>query len=186
MVRIRTSSGESAGKNALLLTGVPGVGKTTVIRRVASSLPARQVRGFLTEETRVRGRRVGFKIATFEGEERTLAHVDLLSPYRVGRYRVDLKALDRVVEKALSMDPEVRVYLVDEIGKMECFSTRFVEALSRLLDSNRCVVATVARKGSGFIASVKRRPDVELWEVTQENREALPGRVLAWLGEGAG
>ena len=46
---------------ALLLTGVPGVGKTTVIRKVADALAARRVRGFLTREMRSRGRRVGFR-----------------------------------------------------------------------------------------------------------------------------
>lgn len=39
----------------------------------------------------------------------------------------------------------------------------------------------VAREGDGYIARVKGRPDVELWEVTRSNRDELPVRVLAWL-----
>ncbi len=72
--------------------------------------------------------------------------------------------------------------LIDEIGKMECFSARFVVALRELLDGATPVVATVAGKGSGLIAEVKSRPDVELYEVTNTNRDELPQRLLERLG----
>jgi nucleoside-triphosphatase len=77
---------------------------------------------------------------------------------------------------------DVAVYIVDEIGKMECLSARFVAAMWRLLASDRRVVATVARKGEGFIAEAKRWPGAELWEVSHDNRDRLPDEVLAWLG----
>jgi nucleoside-triphosphatase len=70
---------------------------------------------------------------------------------------------------------------VDEIGKMECLSPTFVEAVRGLLIAGRPLVATVGERGGGFIAEVKRRPDVELWELTRANRDAMPARVLAWL-----
>ena len=63
--------------HALLLTGSPGVGKTTVIRRVAAELPGWHARGFTTEEIRVGGRRTGFGLETLDGRAETLAHVDL-------------------------------------------------------------------------------------------------------------
>jgi nucleoside-triphosphatase THEP1 len=34
----------------LLLTGAPGVGKTTVLRKVAAGLPDRRLAGFYTED----------------------------------------------------------------------------------------------------------------------------------------
>ena len=58
----------------LLLTGVPGVGKTTVVKRVAAALAGQKIAGFYTEEVRERGQRVGFRIVTLEGEQATLAH----------------------------------------------------------------------------------------------------------------
>ncbi len=64
---------------------------------------------------------------------------------------------------------------------MECFSQRFVEAVTGLLDSRQLMVATVARKGSGFIEEVKGRSDVELWEVTRKNRDRMASDVLSWL-----
>jgi nucleoside-triphosphatase len=169
--------------HALLLTGHPGVGKTTVIRKVAAGLAGWRARGFTTEEIRVGGRRTGFSLETFDGRVETLAHVDLTSPHRVGAYGVDVAILDRVAASALEVDPAVHVYLVDEIGKMECLSPRFVAAIQALLDSPRLLVATIAARGGAFIEETKRRPDVEVWTVTRENREGLPAKVLAWLRE---
>ncbi len=165
----------------LLLTGVPGVGKTTVIRHLAAQLAGRRVGGFYTEEIREGGQRRGFRLRTFDGEARIIAHVDFPKRPRVGKYGVDVSALDGVVGSALAPDATVAVYLVDEIGKMECLSPRFVAALRALLASGQPVVASVALKGGGPIEEVKRRTDVLLWEATRENRDRLPGQVVAWL-----
>ena len=73
------------------------------------------------------------------GKTRTLAHVDLRSRHRVGRYGVDVEALDEIAESALVLDDETEVYLVDEIGKMECFSERFCTAMTTLLDAGRAL-----------------------------------------------
>jgi nucleoside-triphosphatase len=71
--------------------------------------------------------------------------------------------------------------VVDEIGKMECLSEGFVASMCVLLDSDRRVLATIAQRGGGLIAEVKRRADAELWEVTVRSREVLPERILAWV-----
>ncbi len=158
---------------ALLLTGVPGIGKTTIVKRVAAALSGRRIRGFVTGEIRRAGRRVGFELSTFTGHKKVLAHVDVDSRHRVGRYGIDVAALDEIGEEALALDDATDVYLVDEIGKRECFSAKFRAAIRSLLDSRQPLVATVALRGSGFIAEVKDRVDVEIWEATRENRELL-------------
>jgi nucleoside-triphosphatase len=165
----------------LLLSGVPGVGKTTLLRAVADALAGRSLRGFFTEEIRRGSQRVGFEIQTLDGRTDTLAHVEVRPPHRVGRYGVDVEALERIVDTALRPDSGAAAYLVDEIGKMECFSERFVVAMERLLERDVPVVATVALHGAGFIAAVKRRPDVELWEVTRATRDPMVPAVLRWL-----
>lgn len=166
---------------ALLLTGRPGVGKTTVVRRVAEKLARRRPGGFYTEEVREQGQRRGFRAVTFDGETCAIADVDFRGTARVGRYGVDVDAIDRLADTALRQRPGVAVFIIDEIGKMECLSERFVEAARALLDLGRVVVATVGERGSGFIVEVKRRPDAELWEVTRQTRDEIPARVLAWL-----
>jgi nucleoside-triphosphatase len=80
-----------------------------------------------------------------------MAHVDLPGPPRVGRYGVDVAAIDAVVDEVLAPRAGVDLHLVDEIGKMECLSPRFVRAMRALLDSGAPVVATIALRG-GFIA----------------------------------
>jgi nucleoside-triphosphatase len=169
--------------NRLLLTGMPGVGKTTVIRRVAERLDGVTLGGFYTQELRDAGERTGFRLVDFDGGALIFAHVSFVGP-RVSKYGVDVAALDARAEMLLAPRAEVALYLVDEIGKMECLSQRFVAAMRRLLASSRPVVATVARTGEGFIADVKRWPGAMLWEVTHENRDRLPEEVITWLGNG--
>jgi nucleoside-triphosphatase len=64
---------------------------------------------------------------------------------------------------------------------MECLSAAFVEATTRILESGRPLVATVAQRGGGFIEQVKRRRDVDVWTVTQATRDTLPNRIVAWI-----
>lgn len=161
----------------ILLTGRPGVGKTTVIRRLADLLSNRAIAGFYTGEIREAGQRRGFGATTFSGSSGVLAHVGLKSRQRVGRYGVDVAAFERLVLPELARPCDLM--LIDEIGKMECFSMRFVDAVRGLLDGPAPVVATVAVSGGGFIAEVKRRPDVEIWQVTRESRDELPQRLAA-------
>jgi nucleoside-triphosphatase len=146
---------------------------------VARALAGRRVAGVIAAEIREKGERQGFKIESLDGASEVLAHVRIRSPQRVGRYGVDVAALDRVVEAGLA--PGAEVYLVDEIGKMECLSPRFVAAVEALLAARTPLVATVAMRGCGFIERVKRRRDVELWAVSRANRDALPARILEWL-----
>ncbi|MDH3727905.1 MAG: hypothetical protein OER77_10280 [Myxococcales bacterium] len=166
---------------ALLLTGRPGSGKTMIMKKVAAGLSGKRIRGFVTDEIRRAGRRVGFELSTFTGDKRLLAHVDIDSRYRVGRYGVDVATLDEVAEEALVLDDATDFYLVDEIGKMECFSDKFCAAMRGLLDSGRPLAATVALRGGGFIADVKGRADVEIWEVTNANRNEMPAQILRLL-----
>lgn len=164
----------------LLLTGRPGVGKTTVLRAAARKLGEYRLLGFYTEEIRARSVRRGFRLVTFEGEEAIIAHVDLPPP-RVSKYGVDVAAIDRFALTLRDVRDPSAIYLVDEIGKMECMSAVFVQAIRRVLESGRPLVATVAQRGEGFIDEAKRRPDAELWTVTQTSRSFLPDRIVTWV-----
>jgi nucleoside-triphosphatase len=169
------SDGLGSDWRTILLTGRPGIGKTTVIRRLADLLPSLAIAGFYTDEIRVAGQRQGFRVTAFAGATDVLAHIKTHSPHRVGRYGVDVEAFERIVLPELARPADVLV--IDEIGKMECFSPWFVQAIRKLLDGPTPAVATVAQSGSGVIADLKRRPDIELWEVTAGNRDELPGQL---------
>jgi len=171
------------GKN-ILLTGRPGVGKTTLIKKVLRKLSL-NVGGFHTGEIRERGVRVGFELITLSGRRGILAHKNIRSPHRVGKYGVNLKDLDElgVVELWRAIQEEELV-VIDEIGKMELFSDRFKKAVMAALDSEKPVLGTIMQKSSPFADSIKRRPDVEVIEVTEGNREELVNVIAKEVSEG--
>lgn len=182
------SKGERVEGPHVLLAGRPGVGKTTVVRRTAERLVEAgfEVAGFYTEETRdERDRRRGFRgVPLAGGQAATIAAVDLEGEPRVSRYGVDVEAVDRLAEEHLDPGDDVDVVLVDEIGKMECLSDLFVDRVRALLDAGRPVLATVGPGGEGFREEVRRRDDVDLWRVTEGNRDALPRQLAERLQEG--
>jgi nucleoside-triphosphatase len=157
----------------VLLTGRPGSGKTTLIKRILNEVPQR-FGGFYTEEIRDHGARVGFKVVALEGGEAVFAHVDFTTPERVGKYRLDLSALEAVgvnaIRKAVHGE---RLIVIDEIGPMEIRSAPFREAVVDALDSELPVLATIFLRSLPFTDAIKSRPDVELIEVRPNNREEL-------------
>jgi len=165
----------------LLITGRPGVGKTTVVEAVVAALP-RTASGFFTRERRASGARRGFAIETLDGGTAVLADVGRRSGPRVGRYRVSLEDLDRIAVPAIVPRPGVTLVVIDEIGRMECLSRRFCAAVREALDAPIPVLATIARGGGGFISEVQGRRDVTVLEVTAQNRDGLPARIVALLG----
>ena len=161
----------------ILITGLPGCGKTTLVEKIVAQLNV-PVRGFITRESRERGNRVGFSIDTFDGQKEVLAHVNCKSRFRVGRYGVQIETIDRIAVPALKVISTDDVIIVDEIGKMECFSSLFRKAVLELLDSPNLVLATIAMKGDSFIQSVKSREDVSVIELNQANRDVLVSSLL--------
>lgn len=164
--------------NKILITGAPGVGKTTLIKKLCEDLAPRHPVGFYTAEIRERGARRGFELIGFHGEKGVLAHVDTRSDCRVGRYGVDVSGFEDFLGSIpFAADPAGPV-VIDEIGKMECFSTRFRAIVEELMRGERIVVATIAQRGGGFISSVKRNRNAMVYEVTRSNRDAVCGEVL--------
>ncbi len=159
----------------LLITGRPGIGKTTVIIKLSKLIADLKPAGFYTEELRRKGKREGFKIKSLRGKELgLLAHTDVSSPLRVGRYGVLLEEFEKILSDIRDELASARVVIIDEIGKMECYSQRFKELIRNLLDSGSIFVATLSERGGGFLEEVRARKDIELIRVTEENRDTLP------------
>lgn len=172
---------KSANIVRVLLTGRPRSGKTTAVQRVVAGFPGRAA-GFFTREVRQGGRRVGFEIVTLEGQVSLLSHVDFSGPLRVGKYRVNLDNLHQVALPAMAPAPDIDLIVVDEIGKMECLSPRFIAAMERLWAAPVSVLATVAAKGSGYIRAVKQKPGIIMMTINLQNRERVPAQLLSLLG----
>jgi nucleoside-triphosphatase len=165
----------------ILLSGPPRCGKTTVVQKVAAGFPGRAA-GFYTREVRRAGVRLGFEIVTLAGEAALLSHVDFPGPQRVGKYGVNLENFHRVALPALEWHPGVDLMVVDEVGKMECLSERFLSAMESLWRQPVPLLITVAEKGGGLMAALKEKPDKLLIIVTPANRDELPARLIKLLG----
>jgi nucleoside-triphosphatase len=164
----------------VLLVGAPGCGKTTVARRTLELLRDRGVAafGFWTGEIRESGARMGFDIESLAGERKIMAHVDFADGPMVSRYHVDIGAVKRIavaeIRRALREAPPGAILLVDEIGKMELFSSDFRDAVTAALASPLRVLATAMSRPHPFVDAVKRRPGVEVVSVTSATRDSLP------------
>src|SRR5262249_61291051 len=112
-----------------------------------------------------------------DGQRAVMAHVDRRGGPRVGKYGVDAGVLEITARTWLAVNRGIDVYLVDEIGKMECLSPEFVAAMRALLDTGRPVVATIGERGGGFIAGAKQRPGGALWRLTRDKRGPVPARI---------
>ena len=146
-------------KKNILITGLPGVGKTTLIKNIVEALKDLRPVGFYTSEIREDGTRKGFELISLDGRKRLLAHTDIQSPHRVGKYKVDVRGFEDFLKSIPLRNPSTRLIIIDEIGKMECFSERFKECLIECLNSEKWVLTTIALKGSRFIEEIKRRRD---------------------------
>ena len=156
--------------NNILVTGPPRSGKSTLIEKVVQGI-SRPATGFFTRELSERGRRVGFSITTLEGKTGVLAHQDIKSRFRVGRYGVSLTDIDQIAVPSMLPSTLDQIVVVDEIGKMECFSRLFKETLIKILSSANPVIGSVAIKGDRFIQSIKKRDDVSLVSISENTRD---------------
>lgn len=171
----------------LLLTGHPGIGKTTIIRNVVAQV-GDKAGGFYTEEIVGPGGRKGFRLITLDGKKTsqstTIAHVDLRSPKtpQVGRYGVDVKALERVGVAALRRAmQEKELIIIDEIGTMELYSHAFTDTVMLAILGPKPVLGTIMRHPHPESDVFKTLAQVTLWEVNRTTRDNLTEKVLAWL-----
>lgn len=167
----------------ILLTGTPACGKTTLVRRIVEQLGDLRLAGFLTEEWRGQDdRRVGFRAIGLNGGSVMLASVKSQSSTRVGKYGVELTGFEELIRGELERsDADVDLFVVDEVGRMECFSRLFVEQMQKHFDGPTPLLATIAIKGGGFIDLLKERGDVELIVVTPKNRDELADQLVERL-----
>jgi len=169
-------------KRVYLLTGKPGTGKTSLIKKALAGIGG-NAGGFYTEEIRERGIRQGFRLVTLDGQSAILAHVNTDSPYRVSKYGVELNNLDNIGVAALQQAAQQCDYIViDEIGKMELFSDSFRKTVLQIIShSNKKVLGTIMLNSNPFADVIKTHPEVNVITVTAENHATVLEKLHHWI-----
>jgi len=166
----------------LLIVGPPGIGKTTLIKRLVQSLRGGPIDGFLTEEFREDEQRMGFWLSPLDGRQVLLAHRRMESGHRVGPYKVNVQVLDDVAVPIIRRGMEQAfVLFLDELGKMELCSQPFQQAVQDAFDRGPLIVATGGIQPIPFLNALKRRRDVELIPLTSANRGTVEEELTARL-----
>ena len=75
------------------------------------------------------------------------------------------------------------IIFIDEIGPMQLYSQRFKERLIELLNEDVIVIGTIYYESYPWIDNFKKMPQIELIEITIENRNDIPEVVLAKLNQ---
>ena len=171
------------------ITGVPQIGKTEGLMKIIKRLEGEYTfGGLITKAVEENGKRVGFKMIDWlTKEEKLLAHVNLDTSYRVGRYNVDIKALENfglpAIKRAME-DENVDIIVIDEVGKMELESRKFREMVKEALESDKPVLLTLHKKSrDSLLQDIRNMNNVRIFEITKVNRNLLPYKIEKLLKE---
>jgi len=160
------------------ITGAPGVGKSTLVMSVLDRLNC-NAGGVLTQERRIGGKRVGFELLDLKnGVRGELATLEGEGP-SMGRYRINLPDLEEVGAKAIETAiKDSNIIVIDEVGPMELFSERFINAAERALASDKPILLVVQARSQHPLAQ-KIREKFKLITVTEKNRDSIVDEVAS-------
>jgi len=172
------------------ITGMPSVGKTQTLIKIIEKIQKSgyKVEGMITEPIIEKKKRIGFYVVDWQTREKEVfAHIEMDTKDKIGKYGVDINALESIgvpaVEKAIE-DEDIHVIIIDEIGKMEMLSERFCDVVIDALDSDKPIMVTLHKKSrSPLLQDVRRRDDIRILEVTPVNRNLLPYKIEKIMAE---
>ena len=81
----------------------------------------------------------------------------------------------KILHEALESDAWM---LADEIGRLERDADEFQKLFIRCLDEKPVVLGVLQRTTSDFVKKIAERTDVDILEVTKENREKIYREIL--------
>ena len=167
----------------VLIAGAPGIGKTKLINHLLRDLSPLLIRGFHKEAIKENEILKGFRIITFKFEELILAHIHIEGPDRYQAFGLNLDGFDKIVENQLSINNPVELFMVDEVGPMECISKKFRHKFIEILDSEIPVIATLTSMEILGTLDIKKRKDISLLKMTHSNRNSMWKNVLVEISK---
>src|SRR4030042_3143717 len=157
----------------ILLRGKPGIGKTTIIKKLCEKLPRESTQGFYTIEVRDGSERIGFDVVTLSGKRGILARKNTSFPRKVGKYGVDVVSFEEIALPELQIREQTKLIIIDEIGKMECFSGKFVQQVQLLFNSHFRIIATIPIYELSLVRTLLKNHTCKVIEITYANRDHL-------------
>lgn len=174
----------------VLLTGSPGVGKTTAIRKILSLVAPNRCVGFFAEERLIGGRRSGFNIRTLSGREGLLSSPELGGEPRFGtvmpdgrrRLGVSLSFLEDVAcPEMLAGVSAGKGVLLDEIGPMQAISAAFRSSVELVLASDVFLIASVAQADDPWLSALRSAQREHIVVLTRSSRDIVVEQVCQSL-----
>jgi len=164
----------------IFLTGKKGVGKSTLLRKVLNKLDL-SIGGFTTERVFEGFYRNYIAKAYDTGEEYKIIEVDSRDDSKVWFPEVFEEKLIPLLDRSFDKD----IIVLDELGCSENHIHKFTSKVFELLDSPKIVFGVLQEGDCDFINNIKKRPDVVILTVTEENRDCLLDEILnilkAWI-----
>jgi nucleoside-triphosphatase THEP1 len=155
----------------ILITGKNRSGKTTLLTDLLADMSPKQ--GFLTVEVRQNSDRIGFDLVNENGRTIPLARTEMATDFTVGRYFVDVAALDKYLESYKDIRPNHLLY-IDEIGQMQLYSTQFKQIVLQYINSDNHFIGTITCVyKDAFVEEINNRPDILRCKITPENRREM-------------
>lgn len=172
-----------------VVKGEPGVGKSTLVRRVVERVRADGfvVGGFTTQDIRSHGSRTGFEIHDLSSKQRgVLASASIRLGPKIGRYRVNLADLSGIATKSILDSLSMADLTVcDELGPMELISPEFRRAVKTMVDSGRPIFCSIHFKLTDpLIADLRKIPSIQEYSVDLSNRELLIEKISSSIIQG--
>lgn len=159
----------------ILITGKPGIGKSTLVQKVIDDC-VQPIFWVVTAEIRnAEGDRVGFRAKNSDGQTEIISHkTDITSTAVIGQNAVDLDAIDKMFGRVLQKARPQQITLIDEIGPIQLLSRTFADALADTFDhaSQRDVIATIHYKDQQLEA-YRNAEDAWLFVADLANRDML-------------
>jgi nucleoside-triphosphatase len=170
----------------IILQGRPGIGKSTILKKVYSLLESKNPKGCIVEEERENGDRVGFRIKYLpEGSLTKLASInEKLSDAYLSKYSINIDAIENeMIPYMLSMKSESPhgVFIFDEIGRMQQKSEKFVQAVDHIMSISKPVIATIVYDDEIWARKYKSNTENFVITVTELNRDCIASLIKTML-----
>ena len=162
----------------IFITGTPGVGKTTLLKKLAHDLSMLVIKGFYKEKIVEDDSTRGFRVVSFDYQEQILAHLFIEGPNKIDGFGVNIDGFEKFILPQLKNLDMVDLFIFDEIGKMECMSEPFCKGFQKILDIDTPIIATYSHYGPLKFEVLKKRKDTTFLQMTSKNRDDIWKKVL--------